>query len=178
MTAPRAALLPAVVLALTAAIVACSERAVEGPYTWGSAAGVKKYANLYLAGQPDTAGLVAAREAGVGVVVNLRHPTEHRWDEAAAAAELGLAYHSVPVSGNALSREALERVDAIVAENEGEEILIHCASGNRVGAWLAIHLVERRGMEPEQALAIGREAGITKDGLAAGVIRYLEESGP
>ncbi len=173
MIAPRLAPLWVLVAALTA----CGPASVEGPFTWGSADGVMKYGSLYFAGQPDAAGLAAARDAGVGVVIDLRHPSEEPWDEVGAAEQLGLAYYNVPVDGRALSRDAMHRIDEIVDRHRGEELLIHCKSGNRAGAWLAIHLAERRGMEPGKALAIGRRAGITKDELAANVTGYLEASG-
>ena len=144
---------------------------------WGGAGEVKQFYRLYIAGQPDAAGLAAARDAGVGVVINLRDPSEHDWNEAAAAERLGLEYHNVPVSGRALSRDAMERIHAIVQENPDEEILLHCTSGNRAAAWLAIHLVENEGMDPEDALAIGRETGLTSDSIAENVKAYLEASG-
>jgi len=172
-----AALLPALLAALLVAPTGCGERSAEGALRWGSAGDVKQYASFYLAGQPDAAGLAAARDAGVAVVIDLRDPSEHDWDEAAAAEAIGLQYHNVPVSGRALSREAMQRIDAIVRENEGEEILLHCASGNRAAAWLAIHLVEGEGMDVDEALAIGRRTGISKDAIAENVTAYLEASG-
>jgi uncharacterized protein (TIGR01244 family) len=164
-------------LLLLAAPTACGEPSAEGALRWGGAGDVKQYYRLYIAGQPDAAGLAAARDAGVGIVIDLRDPSEHDWDEAAAAAKLGLDYHNVPVSGRALSRDAMERIHAIVQENPDEEILLHCASGNRAAAWLAIHLVENEGMDAEEALAIGRETGLTKDSIAENVSAYLEQPG-
>ncbi len=167
----------ALMLAFAAATAACPPASEDATLDWGSARDVKQHFNLHLAGQPDAAGLTAAKKAGVSVVIDLRDPSEHDWDEATAARELGLAYHSVPVDGQELSRDAMQRIDAIVGENDDKGILIHCASGNRAAAWLAIHLAEQEGMDPAEALAIGRKAGLTKDALAANVTRYLEGSG-
>ena len=67
-------------LALLGALGACSEHhggGVEGPLAWGGLEDVRRYAHLYFAGQPDAAGLEAARQAGVSVVINLRAPSEH-----------------------------------------------------------------------------------------------------
>lgn len=165
-------------LALAAAIGGCSNRhhaaGVDGPYAWGEAGNVRRYAHLYFAGQPDAAGLEAAKQAGVSVVINLRQPGEHDWDEAAAAEAAGLRYYSVPVNGAApLARADMERIEAIVHEHEDADVLIHCASGNRAAAWLAIHLVERHGMETDEALALGRDAGITRGAWVAKVRDYL-----
>ena len=70
---------------------------MEGPFAWGSANGVTKLRHLYFGGQPDAAGLAAARDQGIAVVINLRAPEELDWDEAATAEALGLAYYNVPI---------------------------------------------------------------------------------
>jgi hypothetical protein len=40
-------------------------------------------------------------------------------------------------------------------------VLLHCASANRVGALLALREAWHRGAEPQAALAVGIEAGLT-----------------
>lgn len=147
---------------------------VRDPVAWGAARNVTRHENLWFAGQPDQAGLEAAREAGVSVVVNLRHPSELDWDEEAAARELGLRYYNVPVVGSApLSQETFDAIDARVAEHPGEQVLVHCASSNRVGAWFATHLVTRAGMRPDDALEVARRAGLTNEALEAKVRAHL-----
>ena len=44
-------------------------------------------------------------------------------------------------------------------EDDGE-VLLHCASGNRVGALLALAAVQVDGASPEAALTLGRAAGL------------------
>ena len=149
---------------------------VEGPLTWGSAEKVTHLRHLWFADQPDAAGLAMAREAGVAVVINLRHPSELDWDEASAATALGLQYYSVPVTGKGFEPEAFARIDALVAEHADEQILIHCSSSNRVGGWLATHLVTKHGMSVDDSLAVGRRAGITKDGIVTRVREYVESA--
>lgn len=39
-------------------------------------------------------------------------------------------------------------------------VLVHCASGNRVGTLLAIGAVREGGMTPEKGIAFGRAAGL------------------
>ena len=164
-------------VAMAVSLVACGEEQVAQAGAWGSAEGVRAFGRFYLAGQPDAAGLEAGREAGIGVVVNLRQPHEHDWDEAAAAEALGLRYFEVPIDGRKpLPPEALDRIDAIVAESPDEPVLVHCASGQRAAAWLAVHLVEERGMDADRALAIGRQAGLSKPALEERVRQHLGAS--
>jgi protein tyrosine phosphatase (PTP) superfamily phosphohydrolase (DUF442 family) len=146
---------------------------VEGPYVWGSAKNVTRLGHLWFSAQPDAVGLAAARDAGVEVVIDLRDPSERGWDEALVVEGLGLVYHSVPVSGAAFDPEALARIQSLVEENAEEQILIHCSSANRVGGWLAVSLVENRGMTEEDALAVGRRVGITKPVIEKSVHVYL-----
>jgi protein tyrosine phosphatase (PTP) superfamily phosphohydrolase (DUF442 family) len=55
------------------------------------------------------------------------------------------------------------------------KILMHCSSGNRVAAWYAIHLVQQKNMARDDALAIARRNGLTKDSMIARVQTYLDE---
>jgi len=148
---------------------------VKGPTTWGGAANVTQLGRLYFSGQPDQAGLAAARGAGVDVVINLRAPGELDWDEKAAVEALGMEYHNVPIDGARFTTDAIERIDALVAADEERKVYLHCSSSNRVGGWLAIHLATRDGLDEEAALAVARRAGITKEAIEKGVHAYLEE---
>lgn len=148
---------------------------VQGPLAWGAAKSVHRVGTLYLADQPDRAGLERARKSGVTVVVNVREPEEMAWDERAAAEELGLAYVAVPIAREGpLSEEALERIDAVVEQHAGEEVLVHCSTGNRAAAWLATHLAGERRMSTSDALAVAERAGMTKEDTAAKTREYLQ----
>lgn len=146
---------------------------VQGPFTWGGVDNVTRLGNLYFAGQPDEEALAAARTHGVEVVVDLRHPSERDWDERAAVEGLGLTYYNVPVTGDAFDPAAFAKIDALVAEHAGQPILVHCSSSNRVGGWLAGHLVTEQGLAPDRALEVGRKTGITKDAIESRLHVYL-----
>lgn len=174
--------LPAALLAVVLAAVAAAAGGpvgpddVRGPLTWGAAHHVTAVSRLYFADQPDRAGFEAAREAGVGVVVNLRAPEELDWDERAAVEELGMAYYDVPVrGGEPFSAAAFQQVEEIVDRHGSDEILVHCSSSNRAGAWLAWHLVRTHGMSVGDALAVARKAGVTKPKVEQAVRRLLAE---
>lgn len=149
---------------------------VEGPFTWGGVENVTHLRHLWFSGQPDGAALEQAKTEGVKVVVNLRAASESDWDEQAAAEALGLTYYSVPVPGDQpFQREAFERVEALVSQHRDGGVLIHCSSSNRVGAWLTAHLVEKHGLPADEAIAVGRRAGITKPAIETKVRAYLAD---
>jgi len=149
---------------------------VEGPIAWGAAQKVTHLRHLWFADQPDAAGFEAARKAGVRVVVNLRPPSEMDWDEKAEVEKLGMSYYNVPVAGPRFEKSAFERIEQLVDQHEEQQILIHCSSSNRVGGWLATHLVREHGMSIEDALVVGRRAGITKEDVAERARAYLREN--
>lgn len=117
--------------------------------------------HLYTGGQPTAAQLQQAATAGITTVIDLRQPTEDRgFDETATAASLGLHYVRIPVAGAAgLTPAKVQALQAALAQANGP-VLLHCASGNRVGALLAL-MKAQQGASTEQALQFGREAGMT-----------------
>jgi protein tyrosine phosphatase (PTP) superfamily phosphohydrolase (DUF442 family) len=177
----RHAVLLAATVLLSAGCAVAEEAAspgeVEGPFVWGAVPNVTRLGNLWFAGQPDTAGLQAAKRSGVAVVVNLREPSEMGWDEANAVEGLGMSYFSVPVSlWRPYSAQGFDRISEIVEANPGKQILIHCGNSNRAGAWLATRLVQREGMSVDEALAVARRAGLNRAPFIRRVRAYLAES--
>lgn len=152
---------------------AITQADVGGPSTWGSVANVMQVRHLYFSAQPDGAALEAAHRAGVEVVINLRAPGEHEWDEKTAVEALGMKYYNVPISGPTFERDAIEAVEAVLAAHAGRPTQIHCASGNRAAGWLAVHLVTKHELAEADAIAIARKAGITHDVIAERVQGYL-----
>ncbi len=112
-------------------------------------------------GAPTAEDLSAAAAAGYVLVVDLRAEAEPGQPEARAAVEaLGMRYASLPVAGaDGVTLEAAAELDALLASAEGPAI-VHCASGNRVGALMALRAFAG-GAEVEAALATGRDAGLT-----------------
>ena len=150
---------------------------VEAPVTWGAVSNVAHVRDLWCSGQPDRKTLEEAVEHGVKVVINLRDPSEDDWNEKEAAEGLGLVYYNVPMAKKGpkgpFSAEAIDRVDALVKKHGGEETLIHCSSGNRAAGWLAVHLAEEQGTTVDDALEVGRKAGITKGAVEKKVREYI-----
>lgn len=115
---------------------------------------------LVTGGQPSQTDLEQLKNTGVTKVINLRGPDEEApYHEKAAAEELGLAYVSLPISGAAdVTSENAEKLHQVL--NDNETVFLHCATGNRVGALLAIRAYEIEGKPADEALAFGRAAGL------------------
>lgn len=126
-------------------------------------------------GQPTVEQFEQAAQAGYRTVVNLRSLGEQgSWDEAAKAAELGLRYVAIPIAGtDGLTAENARKLAEIVDDPEARPAMVHCASGNRVGGLFALKALHVDGESAESALAIGRQAGLTR--LEAAVKELLTE---
>ena len=134
--------------------------------------------NRMISGQPTPAALAAAENGGVRHVVNARNIGEFdAWDEGALVNSLGMTYHRVPIgSPDDLDREAVAKFDRILAEIGDEPALLHCASGNRIGALFALRAAWILGEDTESAIAIGRTHGLTS--LEAPVRKQLDAQRP
>lgn len=118
---------------------------------------------LFSAGQPSAAELETLRRNGVRTIINLRGPDESTlFDEPAEASRLGLRYVSIPVSGGAdLQPSTIDRFSKAIDEARLlGDTLVHCASANRVGALVALERGTIQGASIEEALVLGRRAGL------------------
>lgn len=119
-------------------------------------------AGVISAGQPSVEQLRQAAEAGVKTIVNLCVPGECGWDEAATVKELGMRYVAIPVCGAPDVTEANARkLHEVVADEANYPMVIHCGSGNRVGALFALKAFHEEGCDLEQAIERGKLAGLT-----------------
>lgn len=125
---------------------------------------------LLTAAQPGPGAWRVLAEQGVVAVVNLRPDDEQPGrDERAEVTATGMAYHQVPVAGaDGLTDDNAAKLWALVSAVPGK-VLVHCASGNRAGALLALGAASAGAMSPEQALAFGQSAGLTQPKLEAAV---------
>jgi protein tyrosine phosphatase (PTP) superfamily phosphohydrolase (DUF442 family) len=112
-------------------------------------------------GQPSAANLAAFKAAGGTVVLDLRDPMESRpLDEPVTAAGLGLEYVNVPVGAGTLSDATLDRTLAVLRQAGEGLVLVHCASGNRVGGVLIPFLMLDHGLEEEDAVSQAMRVGL------------------
>lgn len=120
---------------------------------------------LVCGGQPTPEQLTAAVASGIRTVITVRAESEPETDwEPEAARAAGVVFVRIPVTGPAdLTKENVSRLDATLEEAEARgPVLLHCHSGNRVGALLALRAAWIQGKPPAEALEIGRGAGLTK----------------
>ena len=172
-------LLASGVLAIVAGCAGDAVRPPPRPAAYVDVAAVAKTgtvdagAGVASAGQPGAAALEAFAAAGYVAVIDLRGAGEDRgFDEPAVVERLGLEYLSLPVpSPAAVTFENAEKLDRLLAGIDGP-VLVHCASGNRVGALLALR-ESLNGADAEQAVAYGRQAGLTR--LESVVRQRLED---
>jgi uncharacterized protein (TIGR01244 family) len=127
---------------------------------------------LMTGGQPEPGAWPVLAKAGVTTVVNLRPADEMPGrDEAAEVRAAGLTYVNLPIGGaDTLGRKEVGALWQALESAPGP-VLVHCGSGNRCGALLALAEAWHRGGTPEEALAFGRRSGLT--GLEPVVRRLL-----
>lgn len=98
---------------------------------------------LYRSGEPTRAGLSKLKEMGFKTLIDLRAPSEQKFDEKEAASELGLKYIRLVMTSAAPTKE---QVDTMLAEIKkaqkdptNEKVLVHCAHGSdRTGCMIGI----------------------------------------
>ncbi|MDQ3039659.1 MAG: protein tyrosine phosphatase family protein [Pseudomonadota bacterium] len=132
--------------------------------------------DVYSAGQPTEAELAALARNGVRTIINLRHRSEaSEFDEADVVAAMGMGYVSIPVTGaQDLTPETITRFSRELEDARSRgPVLVHCGSGNRVGAMIALEQAWVRRQSVDRALAAGRAAGLA--GLEPAVIERLAD---
>ena len=131
-------------------------------------------AGIITAGQPSAAQLAGLAAGGIEVVIDLRGASEPRgFEEPAAAKELGLEYHSVPVDGNVGPRE-FDAVRALLRARAGRPVLVHCKSANRVGAALIPYLMLDEHLSRDAALESASRIGLRSEELARAALAYVD----
>ena len=118
-------------------------------------------------GQVDVNQFPAMAEDGYSLVVNLRQegePFPENEEELAQAA--GMNYLHIPLSGGDLVGAHAVQLAAALDAHGDENVLIHCASGNRVGALWGLHVAVRDGLSSDEGVQAARDAGMQSEDLA------------
>lgn len=125
------------------------------------------------AGQPDETALQVFADSGYVAVIDMRGPNENRGieDFPAAVEKKGMDYIAFPItSPQQFSFDTASELDKILSGIDGP-VLLHCGSGNRVGAVLALR-ESLKGASDDEAMQYGRDAGMT--GLEPTIRQVLE----
>ena len=118
-------------------------------------------AGIHAGGRIAADDLPALRDAGIRHVIDLSTDAETPdFDEGAAARAAGLGYDHLPIAGAAdLTPASVAAFDQLLRGVEGPA-LVHCASGNRVGALAALRAAWLHGADEDAAIAEGRRWGL------------------
>jgi uncharacterized protein (TIGR01244 family) len=131
---------------------------------------------VLVGGQPTEAQLARAIELGVRTIVNLRTPAEAEGYAADRAIPGGVRYVELPVDvATGLGLDATTAADLAAAIAGDAPALVHCGSGDRVGALWALKRGLVDGVPLEQALRDGEAAGLQREATRAAVERRLRE---
>jgi uncharacterized protein (TIGR01244 family) len=118
---------------------------------------------LITGGEPSAEQLDALAEAGVGTVISLRTAEEPVQIGRAEVEQRGMRWVHIPIVGpESLTDENASALARALAEAGEPPVALYCASGNRVGALLALAAARHEELPPEQALQLGLDAGLTR----------------
>lgn len=108
---------------------------------------------LGTAGQPTADQFIAIRAAGYEVVINLALLTSTNAlpNEGALVTAQGMKYVHIPVVWESPERDDLERFFAVMDENRGRKVLVHCALNMRASCFVYLYRVLRLGVPDEVA---------------------------
>ena len=116
---------------------------------------------VLLGGQPTLPQLREIADAGYSSVINLRGAKELTGEDAPVCEALGLAYHHLPIDGAAgLSTSNVGAFHELLEGISGPHV-VHCKSGNRVGALYALRAAWHQGASASEAMELGRRHGLT-----------------
>lgn len=124
---------------------------------------VKPVDGMTSSGQPNEEALKVFADSGYSVVIDMRGPDEDRgmdnFEDAVEAS--GMQYLAFPVVGaDQVSFETAAKLDEVLQGIDGP-VLMHCGSGNRVGAVLALRQ-SLNGASDEESIQYGKDAGLTR----------------
>ncbi len=128
--------------------------------------------SLLTGGQPSKGDLAKVQSKGYRTVINLRLPNEFDdFDEAAEVDALGMTYIEMPINMRGdLNAQSAIQFDKLLTELRGP-IYAHCGTGDRVGALYALRAHHVQGKSAEEAIAIGKTAGLNRlEGMVRGML--------
>ena len=128
-------------------------------------------------GQPTEQAYSKLASNGFRSVLNLRTATEgvDLEKERAAVEQSGMRYLSIPIVGSAPRAEQAEEFVRVVKEKANQPMLIHCGSGNRVGAFMMIYRVVEQGWREEDALEEAVKIGLRSEDLKKFARDYIAQ---
>ncbi|MEN2750762.1 sulfur transferase domain-containing protein [Psychrobacter sp. FBL11] len=112
-------------------------------------------------GALDESKVKALAAAGVELVINLQPDDELSFDESEAVTRAGMHYEQLPISSaKDLKQLNILAFDNILRQYHGKKTALHCGSGNRAGAAIALRAGWLRGRKMDTAMERGRSHGL------------------
>ncbi|HJH09219.1 MAG TPA: serine/threonine protein phosphatase [Psychrobacter pasteurii] len=119
-------------------------------------------ANTVVTGKLSPEKIAKIAEAGIEHIINLQADSELSFDEKSAVEAAGIHYTHLPISGaDDLKQVNLLEFDKALRAHHGKKTLLHCGSGNRVGACMALRAGWLRGRKMDTAMERGKQHGLT-----------------
>lgn len=116
----------------------------------------------FSAGQPTQEEISSLVGFGIKHIINLRPKSEQIWNEPLYVKLLGIKYHSLPVAGLAdINIKNANQLALMLDKYANEGVFVHCASGNRVGALIALRQGSISG-DIDSAIKEGKRWGLTR----------------
>lgn len=109
--------------------------------------------NVLTGGQPSLAHFEQAQAAGYKTIINLRMPIAGR---------------------DGLSKENARALMSAIQKHSDHPVMVHCGSGNRIGALFAIDAKFNQNQTTEDAINTGVNSGLTS--LKSAVEAYISEN--
>ena len=119
-------------------------------------------ANTVVTGKLSPEKIAKIAEAGIEHIINLQPDSALSFDEKSAVEAAGIHYTHLPISGaDDLKQVNLLEFDKALRAHHGKKTLLHCGSGNRVGACMALRAGWLRGRKMDTAMERGKQHGLT-----------------
>jgi len=111
---------------------------------------------LLRSGSPTQAGMQELKAKGVTTILDLRNPGEKKFDEGAAAKQLGISYIAMPMSSAPPTKKQVDTFLSTVKTAEAHpndgKVLVHCTHGSdRTGCLVGIWRVTQDGWDYDRA---------------------------
>lgn len=119
---------------------------------------------LMAGSQPERDDFAGLARQGVTAIINNRPDDEEPGQLSAAegarlAAEHGLAYHHLPVTGASIDRDTVAAFGRIL-DSAGGPVLAHCRSGTRSTILWVLREVLAERMSRDEIIPFGRDRGL------------------
>lgn len=160
-----------IILLILLSIVGCKPRGKDMNNTVAADIGaIQNFSrikpNIAVSGQPTEDNLKQASDAGYKTIINLRPKEEWPFDEESLVKDLGMDYVLIPIANpDALTIEKAKELNDILSNKAAYPLLIHCGSSNRVGALYALQEYLKTKVTEDQAVELGKKAGMTSPAL-------------